>query len=93
MKKKSFYKVYSNKLIKLKTLSIKLYYTSKLDECQKDACKVWNVIRSTLSNSKLIKDTPDSLATDRDTISDYQNIADEFNKFFCSIISNLANNF
>ena len=38
--KKSFYKVYSNKLTKLKTLSKKLYYTSKLDECQKNARKV-----------------------------------------------------
>ena len=91
--KKSFYKVYSNKLTKLKTLSKKLYYTSKFDECQNDARKVWNVIRSTLPNSKPIKDTPDSLVTDRGTTSDYQNIADEFNNFFCSIGSNLANNF
>ena len=78
---------------KLKTLSKNLYYTSKFDECQKDARKVWNVIRSTFPNSKPIKDTPDLLVTDRGTTSDYQNIADEFNKFFCSIGSNLANNF
>ena len=74
-------------------MSKKVYYTSKFDECQKDACKVWNVIRSMLPNSKPIKDTPDALVTDRGTTSDYQNIADEFNKFFCSIGSNLANNF
>ena len=60
-KKKSFYKVYSNKLTKPKTLSKKLYYISKFDECQKDARKVWNVIRSTLPKSKPIIDTPDSL--------------------------------
>ena len=52
--KKSFYKVYSNKLTKLKTLSKKLYYTSKLDECQKDARKLSNVTRSRLPNSKPI---------------------------------------
>ena len=92
-KKKLFYKVYSNKLTKLKTLSKKLNYTSKFDECQKDTHKVWNVVRFTLPNSKPIKETPDSLVTDRGTISDYQYIADEFNKFFCSIGSNLANNF
>ena len=80
-----FYKVYSYKLTKLKTFSKKLYYTSKFDECQKDARKVWNVIRSTLPNSKPIKDTPDSLVTDRGTTSDYQNIADEFNKFFAQL--------
>ena len=74
-------------------MSKKLYYTSKFDECQKDARKVWNVIRSTLPNSKPIKDTLDSLVTDRGTTSDYQNIVDEFNKLFCSIASNLANNF
>ena len=74
-------------------MSKKLYYTSKFDECQKDSRKVWNVIRSTLPNSKPIKDTPDSLVTDCGTTSDYQNIADEFNKFFCSNGSNLANNF
>ena len=74
-------------------MSKKLHHNSKLDECQKDACKVWNVIRSTLPNSKPIKKTPDSLITDRGTISHYQNIADEFNKFFCLIGSNLANNF
>ena len=33
------------------------------------------------------------VVTDRGTTSDYHNIADEFNKFFCSIGSNLANNF
>ena len=63
-KKKTFYKVYSNKLTKLKTLSKKLYYNSKFGECWKDAHKVWNVICSTLPNSKPIKDTPDSLVTD-----------------------------
>ena len=81
-KKKSFNKVYSNKLTKIKTFSKKLYYTSKFDESQKDARKVWNVIRSTLSNPKPIKDTSDSLVTDRGTTSDNQNIADKFNKFF-----------
>ena len=54
---------------------------------------MWNVIRFTLPNYKPIKDTPDSLVTDRGTTSDYQNIADAFNKFFCSIGSNLAKNF
>ena len=66
-------------------MSKKLYYTSKFDECQKDARKVWNVIRSTLPNSKPIKDTPDSLVFDRGTASDYQNIADEFNNFFVQL--------
>ena len=83
---KSFYKIYFNKLTKLKTLSKKLYYTFKLDECQNDARKVWNVIRSTLSNSKPIKDTPDLLVTDCGTISNYyQNIANKFNKFFAQL--------
>ena len=57
------------------------------------ARKTRNVICSTLPNSKSIKDTPDPLVTDRGTISDYQNKANEFNKFFCSIATNLANNF
>ena len=68
-------------------------YTSKLDECQNDARKVWNVIRSMLPYSKPIKETPDLLVTDRGTISDYQNIANKFSNCFCSIGSNLANNF
>ena len=42
---------------------------------------------------KPIKETLNLLVTDRGTISDYQNIADEFNKFFSSIRSNLANDF
>ena len=75
----------SNKLTKLKALSKKLYYTSQLDECQNDTRKEWNVIRSTLSHCKPIKETPELLVTDRSTISDHQNIADKFNKFFCSI--------
>ena len=74
-------------------MSKKLYYTSQLDEFQKEALKVWNVICFTLPHSKPIKETPDLLVTGRGTISDYQNIADEFNNFFCSIGSNLANNF
>ena len=58
-----------------------------------DPRKVWNVIGSMLLNSKPIKDTPDSLVTDCGTTSDYRNIADEFNKCFCSISLNFANNF
>ena len=50
-----------------------------------DPRKVWNVIGSMLLNSKPIKDTPDLLVTDRGTNSDYQNIADEFNKFFAQL--------
>ena len=57
----------------------------KFDECQKDAREVWNVIRSTLPNFKPIKDNPDSLLTNRGTTSDYQNIADKFNKFFAQL--------
>ena len=63
-KKKSFYKIYSNKLNKLKTLSEKLYYTFELDKCPNDARKEWNVIRSAFPRYKPIKETPDLLVTD-----------------------------
>ena len=75
-----------------KALKLENSYTSKLDECQNDARKVWNVICSTFLHSKLIKETSDLLVTNNGTILDYQNIANKFNEF-CSIGSNLANNF
>ena len=58
-----------------------------------NAYKVWNAICSMLLHSKPIEETLDLLVTECGTILDYQNIANEFNKFFCSIGSNLANNF
>ena len=45
---KSFFKKYLNKLTKIKALSKKLYFTTKLKENQNDPHKMWNVIRSAL---------------------------------------------
>ena len=49
--KQSFFKKYANKLTKIKALSKKLYFASKIKENQNHPRKMWNVIRSALSPS------------------------------------------
>ena len=46
-----FHKKYVNKLTKLKALSKKGYFSSAINDTQKDPRKLWNVIRSVLPAS------------------------------------------
>ena len=91
--KKSLFKKYANKLTKIKTLSKRNYYISKIKEDQDNPRKVWNTIRSVLpQKSSHGHENSSAIKLDGHETTDPQIIADHFNKFFCSIGSNLAQN-
>ena len=80
---KSFFKKYLNKLTKIKALSKKLYFTTKLKENQNDPHRMWNVIRSALPTcSNRATSTTPTLNINGDITTDSQKIADHFNDFF-----------
>ena len=80
---KRFYKIYANKLTKIKTSAKKLYFQNEIVNSGNDMRKFWVVINSlTPQNAK-----PNNLSTiivGNFTIKTPAEIADEFNKHFCS---------
>ena len=89
-----FYKKYVNKLTKLKALSKKGYFSSAINDTQKDPSKLCNVIRSVLLASQdCASAIPLSLKINGHTITNDQAISEHFNEFFCSIGASLANKF
>ena len=91
---KRFYKTYANKLTKIKTLAKKLYFQNEIVNSRHDMRKFWGVINSlTPYNTKL--SYPFSIIVGNSVINTPAEIADEFNKHFCSIgkkLSDEANN-
>ena len=89
-----FYKKYVNKLTKLKALSKKGYFSSAINDTQKDPRKLWNVIRSVLPASQdYASAIPLSLKINGHTITNDQAISEHFKEFFCSIGASLADKF
>ena len=89
-----FYKKYVNKLTKLKALSKKDYFSSAINDTQKDPRDIWKVIRSVLTAYQdHVSAILFSLKINGHTISNDQAISEHFNEFFCSIGSNLADKF
>ena len=89
-----FYKEYVNKLTKLKALSKTDYFSSAINDIQKDLRKLWNVIRSVLPASQdCASAIPLSLKINGHTSTNDQAISEHFNEFFCSIGANLADKF
>ena len=89
---KSFFKKYSNRLTKIKTLSKKLHFKSEFEKYHNDPRKTWETIRSMLhSKSSSSSSLPTSLKLNGSTIQDQTLISNYFNNFFCSIGENLSN--
>ena len=89
-----FYEKYVNKPTTLKALSKKGYFSSAINDIQKDPRKLWNVIRSVLPASPdCASAIPLSLKIYEHTITNDQAISEHFNEFFCSIDANLAHKF
>ena len=91
---KRFYKTYANKLTKIKTLAKKLYFQNEIVNSRHVMRKFWGVINSlTPYNTK--PSYPSSIIVGNSVINTPAEIADEFNKHFCSIgkkLSDEANN-
>ena len=89
-----FCKKYVNKLTKLKALSKRGYFSSAINDTQKDPRKLRNVIRSVLPASQdCTSAIPLSLNINGHTNTNDQAISEYFNEFFCSIGASLADKF
>ena len=78
LRKKKYYKLYSNTLTRVKNLAKRLYYHNKITEHKNNPKKTWYVLRSLLP-SKTKSNTPNSLTAKNSTVTDINEIAKEFN--------------
>ena len=87
---KLYYKKYSNILTKLKDLAKRFYYHHKLNKYKDSPTQTWKILRSLLpsKNNNLI---PDSITVNNSSISDINEIAEEFNNHFANFGKSLAN--
>ena len=86
---KFIFKQYSNKLTKIKAASKRNYFKVELEKNKNDPCKIWKIIRSLLPPKS--KQSLNSQSNDLDNDSNNPvEVAENFNKFFCSIGENLA---
>ena len=87
---KLYYKKYSNILTRLKDLAKRFYSHHKLNECKDSSAQTWKILRSLLpsKNNNLI---PDSITVNSSSISDLNQIAEEFNNHFANVDKSLAN--
>jgi hypothetical protein len=86
-----FNKLYKNKLTTIVRLARQNYYKEIFENSKNNLKKTWSTIQSLLcrkSRANSIK----SILIDGVAVSDEQNVADEFNKFFTSVGIDLDNN-
>ena len=86
---KNFFRRYSNMLTKIKSLSKKIYYYSEFVSNKKNLHKTCEIIRSVLPH-KLTLEPPLALKLNDHITDDPNTIANQFNNYFCTIGSNLA---
>ena len=91
-REKSYFKKYINVLTKIKTISKKRYYETKLEQSKSDLHQIWNTITSVLpTNRKNVTPTSPCLLKINDcSVSAPHDIANYLNDFFSTIGSKLA---
>ena len=82
------YKKYSNLFSKLCRLSKQLYMTNKLHAYQNDIKKTWSLLNDMIHKSKTTKMLPTKFIIGNTQITDDEEIAKEFNKFFTNVAKN-----
>ena len=82
-REKSYFKKYINVLTKIKTISTKKYYESKLEK-KGDLRQVWKIISSSLPPNRkhATATSPRSLKINNRFVFEQQNIANYLNEFF-----------
>ena len=87
---KRFYKIYANKLTTIKTSAKKLHFQNEIVNSRNDLLKFWGLINSlTPQNAK--PNYPSTIIVCNSITQTSAEIADEFNKHFCSIGKKLSN--
>ena len=88
---KILYKIYSNKLTKIKTFAKKLYLQTEIVNSSQDMRKFWGIMKTLLPN-KPLANSPDMINVNGSMINNPVDIAENFNKYFCGVGRTLANN-
>ncbi len=92
LRMRSFYKRYSNLLIRIKEKSKKLYYEKKFDQIKGNIKNTWKAINSIVNIKKTKKQSLSSIKVNNEIISDPKLMANQFNDFFRNVGPNLAKN-
>ena len=91
-KNEETYKTYKNLFESIKKRLKKKFYSEKLRKFKGDARKAWSVMKEILGKCNTKSSTlPTKITVNKTDILDAAKIADEFNKFFTSIGTDLAN--
>ena len=88
--KQMLYKRYRNKIVDLLKITKEAYYKNCFQENRKNSRALWSGINEIIYSKKSSKTIPpSSISVEGKTISDPQNIAENFNNFFTSIGKNI----
>ena len=92
--KKRECKIFANKLTKTNALAKKRFYAEELENNKNNSRKTWELLR-TLLPGKSSKDSPlpQNITIQGNTITNQQQILEEFNNFFSKIGEKLASEF
>ena len=86
MRKHEIYKTYRNKIVDLLRVSRKSHYQKYFKENKKSFRVTWQGVHDIVHSNKSKKNNnPSSLLTDRKTITNSKDMAENFNNFFTSI--------
>ena len=86
----ALYRVYANKLNKIKYIAKKIYFNKMLDKHKCNPRKTWQMIKSLLPNAKDLSPTINKIVVNKTEINDAASIANQFNTYFSSVGKNLA---
>ena len=88
--KQMLYKRYRNKIVDLLKITKEAYYKNYFQENRKNSRALWSGINEIIYSKKSSKTIPpSSISVEGKTISDPQNIAENFNTLFTSIGKNI----
>ena len=77
------FKVFNKMYCKIRRAAKKMYYNDQFTKFTRDSKKTWSVIREIIGNHKSKEQIPAYFQHNGKIISDYLDIADGFNDFFC----------
>ena len=89
---KRLFKIYSNKLTRVKNLSKKLYYHDEIIDRKNNPKELWKFINSVIRTNKSATSTVSKLSFGDDIVKDPAMIPECFNKYFVEIGQSIANN-
>ena len=87
---KSFYKIYANKLTRVKNLSKKLYYHSAIADRNSNPRELWKFIKTVIPSKRSTSSNPTELNVDDRTVEKANEIALTFNNHFVEIGRSIA---